>query len=331
MSVAPKNKNNASALSCRELIQRRATMYAKIRQFFAERDVLEVETPIFSQSGNTDPSIASVMADFSNAFPHELNKNAQLRYAHTSPEFAMKRLLANDSGAIYQICKVFRKEECGRLHNPEFSMLEWYRPAMKYHALMDEISVLLSVLAISESTERLSYAELFQRELQLDVLNASVDELKNCAVKNGINAVGFDDDYDVWTAILLANLIESKLGVQKPTFIYDYPASQAALAKRRDKDKVAERFELYINGMEIANGYQELTDEKIYLERFLQDNEKRKLSCLPEITIDNRLINDLSSGFPDSSGVAVGLDRLLMSMTGVSQIEDVLSFHFNNC
>ena len=329
MSVAPKNDDSSLTvtLSCRERIQRRAIMYAQIRQFFLERDVLEVETPIFSQSGNTDPAISSLLADFSNTSAPDT------RYAHTSPEFAMKRLLANDSGAIYQICKVFRKEECGRLHNPEFSMLEWYRPGMQYHALMDEISALLKVLGLilpDEDVTRISYAELFQLELNLDVLNASVDELKSCARENGIDVVGFDDDYDDWTSMLLANLIEPKLGIRNPTFVYDYPVSQAALAKSREKDNVAERFELYINGIEIANGYQELTDAQTYLERFEQDNKKRKASGLPEIIIDKRLINDLMSGFPDSSGVAVGLDRLLMAVCDARKIDDVLNFNFYN-
>ena len=324
MSVAP--KSDLSSLSCREKIQRRATMYSQIRTFFAERDVLEVETPVFSQSGNTDPVISSIVADFSSDF----NKSTDLRYAHTSPEFAMKRLLANDSGPIYQICKVFRKEEVGRLHNPEFSMLEWYRPGVEYHALMDEISVLLNVLGVAEKTERFSYAELFQRELNLDVLNASITELKNCAKQNGLDVVGFDDDYDAWTAMLLANLIEPKLGREKPVFIYDYPLSQCALAKSRAEDNVAERFELYINGIEIANGYQELTDAETYQERFELDNKKRKLSGFAEITMDFRLINDLMSGLPDSSGVALGLDRLLMIIMEEEKIENVLSFSFDD-
>jgi len=311
-------------LSCRELIRRRAVMYQQIRAFFAERDVLEVETPVFSASGNTDPAISSIIADFS-----ALNQSSDLRYAHTSPEFAMKRLLANDAGAIYQMCKVFRQGECGRLHNPEFSMLEWYRPAMKYHQLMDEITALLKRLGLCDKAQRVSYAELFQRELSLDVFNATIGDLKACVARNGLDVVGFGDDYDAWASMLLANLIEPKLGYERPVFVYDYPASQAALANIRERDNVAERFELYINGVEIANGYQELTDAAVYRERFEQDNKKRKVLGLPEIVIDNRLINALSSGFPDSSGVALGLDRLLMMMTGARKIEDVLSFGFH--
>ncbi|MDH3325191.1 MAG: EF-P lysine aminoacylase EpmA [Gammaproteobacteria bacterium] len=312
--------------SYRELLQRRATMYAQIRQFFAERNVLEVETPIFSESGNTDPAISSVIADFSYAS----EKRSDIRYAHTSPEFPMKRLLANGSGAIYQICKVFRKEESGRLHNPEFSMLEWYRPGLKYHQLMDEITELLKMLGVASAVERVSYAELFQLHLKLDVLNASVDDLKNCARKSGLDVVGFDDDYDAWSSMLLANLIEPELGKDKPFFVYDYPLSQAALANTCEENNVAERFELYINGVEIANGYQELTDAEVYRCRFEQDNKKRKASGLPEIKIDMRLLNDLKSGFPDSSGVALGLDRLLMAITGAVRISDVLSFDFHN-
>lgn len=303
-------------------------MYADIRAFFHERGVLEVETPVFSLAGNTDPAIDSVVADFSSPFENE----ASLRYAHTSPEFAMKRLLAAGSGAIYQICKVFRKEECGRLHRPEFSMLEWYRPGMSYHALMDELAELLAWLmpAGRADTERISYADLFQRELKLDVLSAGVAELKDCAHENGLEVVGFDDDYDNWASLLLANLIEPGLGVDNPVFVYDYPSSQAALAQIRHEDNIAERFELYINGVEIANGYQELTDAQIYLERFENDNKKRKLSGLAEIKVDHWLIKDILSGFPDSSGVALGLDRLLMVMLNAVDIQEVLHFHVDD-
>lgn len=338
--------NHRSSLSCRDRLQRRAMMYSQIREFFARHDVLEVETPVFSQAGNTDPAISSVVADFSsepvaqssvnlsdnsaeNLFNQSINKSDK-RYAHTSPEFAMKRLLANGSGAIYQICKVFRKEECGRIHNPEFSMLEWYRPGFTYHQLMDEISELLIDLGLTEAVERVSYAELFQLHLKLDVLNASVNDLKACALENGLEVIGFDDDYDAWTSMLLANLIEPKLGTDNPVFVFDYPISQAALASVRESDNIAERFELYINGIELANGYQELTDANAYRARFEQDNKKRILSGLPEINIDNRLLIDLLSGFPDSSGVALGLDRLLMILSDENNIGKVMSFDFHN-
>jgi len=340
----------SAGVPCRELLQQRANLYSQVRQFFKERAVLEVETPIFSQSGNTDPFITPIVADFSCSASHgvgvnddlesdssesqdqhlRLGTNSGLRYAQTSPEFPMKRLLSNGSGAIFQICKVFRKEEKGCLHNPEFSMLEWYRPEMRYHQLMDEIEALLKTLGISSATERISYAELFQSHLKMDVLNATIGDLQQCAKDNGLDVVGFDDDYDAWASMLLANLIEPSLGHDNPIFVYDYPSSQAALARIRERDNVAERFELYISGVEIANGYQELTDANIYRKRFDLDNKKRKLLGKPEIKIDNRLIDDLLSGFPDSSGVALGLDRLLMVMAGVKNIDDVLSFHFEN-
>jgi len=301
-------------------------MYAQIRQFFADRDVLEVETPIFSRYGNTDPAIASIMADFSS----DLSSSPEIRYAHTSPEFPMKRLLVKNAGAIYQICKVFRKEEIGRLHNPEFSMLEWYRPGLNYNQLMDEISELIKYLGIAQNVKRISYAELFQMHLDLDVLNTSVAQLKQCAKENGLESVGFGENYDDWTALLLANLIEPKLGFDEPVFVYDYPASQAALSQIREKDNVAERFELYIQGIEIANGYQELTDVKIYERRFETDNEKRKVSGLPEILMDKWLLNDLLSGLPNSSGVAMGLDRLLMIKTDATHIDQTLTFSFTD-
>ncbi len=300
-------------------------MYRQIRLFFAQHNVLEVETPIFSQSGNTDPAISSITADFSG-----VKNQSQIRYAHTSPEFPMKRLLAKGSGAIYQICKVFRKGESGRLHSPEFSMLEWYRPGLSYHQLMDEVALLLKQLGLAESVERVSYATLFQTHLKLDILRADIQELKDCATTNGLKVIGFCDDYDAWAAMLLANLIEPKLGFDNPIFIYDYPASQAALAKIRSQDQVAERFELYINGVEIANGYQELTDPVEYRRRFVEDNKKRQQMGLDQIEIDEWMLSDLSLGFPDSAGVALGLDRLLMMALAVDDIAEVLNFNFNN-
>lgn len=300
-------------------------MYRQIRLFFAQHNVLEVETPIFSQSGNTDPAISSVIADFS-----DIKDQPQARYAHTSPEFPMKRLLAKGSGAIYQICKVFRKGESGRLHSPEFSMLEWYRPGMDYHQLIDEVAMLLNQLGLAGSVDRVSYSQLFQTHLKLDVLQADVQELKDCAAVNGLKVIGFNDDYDAWTAMLLANLIEPKLGFDKPVFIYDYPTSQAALAKIRSEDQVAERFELYINGVEIANGYQELTDVEEYRRRFIEDNKKRQQLGLEQVKIGEQMLSDLSLGFPESAGVALGLDRLLMMLLAVDDIADVLSFNFSN-
>ncbi len=313
-------------MSVQNVILRRAELYSVIREFFSERKVLEVETPVFSKSGNTDPFIQSLTANFS--ISADIN---EIHYAQTSPEFAMKRLLANGSGSIYQICKVFRIGEIGRLHNPEFSMLEWYRVGLSYHELMDEIAALLKVLEVSEKSQRISYKDLFYQYLEINVCNASIDQLKNCAAKFKIDAIGLGDNHDEWLNLLLSHLIEPKLGVDYPLFIYDYPASQAALANvRQESYPIAERFELYLNGIEIANGYQELMEGEGYRERFCLENEKRLSQNMDEIPIQNNLLEDLQKGLPYCSGVALGLDRLLMYLCDVHEIKNILTFDFSN-
>lgn len=309
----------------KEVLQGRAQMYQQIRAFFLERDVLEVETPIFSQAGNPDPTIQSLIADFRAVG----SSKPQLRYGHTSPEFAMKRLLADGSGPIYQICKVFRLGEIGRLHNPEFSMLEWYRPGFSYVQLMTEIEALLRFLGIAERCQRISFAALFQQYLVLDIMTASVDQLKSCAEQQGLDVVGLGDEYNDWCNLLLSHLIEPKLKDMGAVFVYDYPESQAALANiRQDAYPVAERFELYIHGIEIANGYQELTDATEYRRRFDYENKQRKQSGLDEVVLDENLLASLNIGLPSSAGVAVGLDRLLMCYLNRTALRDVLSIDF---
>ena len=311
----------------KEAQQGRAQMYQQIRAFFLEKRVLEVETPIFSQAGNPDPTIQSLTADF-----RAIDSNKSLfRYAHTSPEFAMKRLLANGSGSIYQICKVFRLGEIGRLHNPEFSMLEWYRLGFSYVQLMDEIEDLLRALGIAENCQRISFTELFHQYLSLDIMSASSTQLKACAEQHGLEVVGLGDDYNDWCNLLLSHLVEPKLKDLGVVFVYDYPESQAALANiRLDTYPVAERFELYINGIEIANGYQELTDAREYRRRFEAENKQRVESGFDEVVLDENLLMDLENSLPNCAGVAVGLDRLLMCFLRVECLKDVLSFDINN-
>jgi len=313
-------------MAVQNLILRRAELYSAIRKFFSERNVLEVETPVFSRSGNTDPFIQSLTANFSLSVDNE-----DIFYAQTSPEFAMKRLLANGLDSIYQICKVFRLGEVGRRHNPEFSMLEWYRVGLSYHELMDEISELLKVLGVSQGSRRISYNDLFYQHLEIDVSNASVDQLKNCAEKFEIDVVGLEENLDDWLNLLLSHLIEPKLGIDAPLFVYDYPASQAALANIREESyPIAERFELYLNGIEIANGYQELTNGEFYKKRFYLENEKRLSRNMNNIPVQNNLLEDLQKGLPFCAGVALGLDRLLMHLCGIREIKDVLTFDFTN-
>ena len=299
-----------------ENLQFRAQFLWKIRDFFYKRGVLEVETPLMCNGAATDPHITPIAVLYSD--PHV--RGNQNYYLQTSPEFAMKRLLAAGSGPIYQICKAFRRDEIGRLHNPEFSLLEWYRPGFDHHALMDELESLLCLILGTSKTERLSYQAVYQKFLGLDPHAVSAEQLKQCALSKGIilsaaamNTLTVDD----WLDILMTHCIEPHLGFENPVIIYDFPVSKAALAKVRD---------VYVRGIELANGYHELTDPDIQLERIQADCEYRKTNGLMEIPIDFRLIEALKAGLPDSAGVALGLDRLLMLMLSSHEIQEVVSF-----
>lgn len=317
-------------------IKSRAQTYDVIRAFFAHRQVLEVETPLLSPASATDPHLASI--------PVQLNQSpgeqSQRYYLHTSPEFPMKRLLACGLGAIYQICKTFRNAETGLRHNPEFTMLEWYRPGFELDDLITEVSDLVAQVLSEYSCafQRLSYREAFLKYLHIDPFTVSEQSLIALA-KEKAGFILSDDDQstatrDDYLNVLLSVCIEPHLGVQEgerisAVFLYAYPSSQASLAKIRQDEfgqDVAERFELYINGLELANGYFELTDAVEQKLRFEQDNMQRKQMDLPEIPIDTNLLMALESGLPSCSGVALGLDRLLMVKRQATSIEEVISF-----
>jgi lysyl-tRNA synthetase class 2 len=301
-------------------------MLNRIRQFFDQAGVLEVETPVCSRFGATDPAIESFKTCYTGP---EAVQGLDL-YLHTSPEFPMKRLLAAGSGPIYQICKVLRDGELGRRHNPEFSLLEWYRPGFDYHQLMDEVASLINRLREQPlQIEKLAYAEVFEGQLGLNPHATGVDQLRECAIEQGI--AGAEQltikGRDAWLDLLLSHLIEPRLGQAGMTFLYDYPASQAALARvRADRYPVAERFELYMNGIEIANGFQELIDAEQQRQRFREDIRQRLLSQQAEVPMDEALLLALASGLPACSGVALGLDRLLMVLTETPDIRQVVTF-----
>lgn len=298
-----------------EKLQLRAKILAQIRQFFAARNVLEIETPLLCSTTATDPHIASISAD----------KN---RFLQTSPEFCMKRLLAAGSGSIYQICKSFRDDEIGRLHNPEFTILEWYRTGFNHLQLMTEMDQLLQEILKTAAAQRYTYQEIFEKYLQLNPHSSSVAELKQCAEKNNITATVLEDENpDSWLHVLLTHLIEPKLGKDAPIFIYDFPISQAALARiRPGNPAVAERFEVYYKGIELANGYHELADANEQRKRFANDLEKRKQLGYREIPADEKLLIALSHGFPDCAGVALGIDRLVMLAANANSIAEIMSF-----
>lgn len=309
-----------------EQIKARAETYARVRAFFQVRDVMEVETPIMSASTASDPYLASVSL-FAGYDEHELS------YLHTSPEFPMKRLLAAGSGDIYQICKTFRKHEFGQRHNPEFSMLEWYRQGFNLDDLMAEVFALISeVLPQTRALEILSYREAFGRYLALDPFSCDSAELSRLCLEH-CSYEGPVLERDAYLDLLLSHQIEPHLGQgDKATFLWAYPASQAALAETlvdEDGNHVAMRFELYLNGLEIANGYQELTDAIEQRRRFEFDNAQRREMGIEEIPLDEHLIAALASGMPACSGVALGLDRLLMVHANTSKIQDVLAFPFD--
>jgi elongation factor P--(R)-beta-lysine ligase len=301
-------------------LTQRATLYRKIRHFFDERAVLEVETPLLCSHSVTDPYIDSFQCDD--------------RYLQTSPEYAMKRLLAQGAGAIYQICKAFRREEAGSQHNPEFTMLEWYRVGFDHHQLMDEMSDFLQATIGSATAVKISYQDAFMQHLQINPHTASCDALASTASKAGlkISDTGLIKDSDTWLQLLMSHSIEPHLGFDAPCFIYDYPATQASLSKiRQDTPPVAERFELYIKGVELANGFHELTDATEQKNRFEANRAQRKKEGLADIAIDPYFINALETGLPDCAGVALGLDRLLMIQSKATNIQELISFPWQHC
>lgn len=308
------------------LLRRRAAWLAEIRGFFAARGVLEVETPILSAAANTDPALESLSTVYH-------GPGGGTRYLHTSPEFPMKRLLAAGSGDIYQIARVFRDGEAGRYHNPEFSLLEWYRVGMDHHALMDEVTTLVRRLMPDRGTvERLSYRQVFAAFLGIDNIHrAPVAHLMAMAQGQHIHPPpGLDaDDLDGWRDLLLSHGIIPHLGqAGRITFLHDYPASQAALARLRDDhgDPVAERFELFLDGVELANGFHELTDATEQAQRFANDNRVRRARGQVELPVDEHLLAALGAGMPPCAGVALGLDRLLMVASQVGHLREVISF-----
>lgn len=307
-------------------IRARAELLGQIRDFFRYQGVMEVETPVCSQAGTTDPAIASLTACYTGPLAPQ---GLQL-YLHTSPEFPMKRLLAAGSGPIYQICKVFRDGELGRLHHPEFTLLEWYRPGFDHHDLMREVVDLVNpLLPHPGEVEKLSYAEAFQRHLCIDPYALEIQALRERAIKLEVPGAATLDlsSKDAWLDLLLTHCIEPHLGVGRMTFVYDYPASQAALARiRPGNPPVAERFELYLDGVEIANGFHELTDADEQAMRFQHENERRAAEGLPIVPADKHLLDALEQGMPDCAGVALGIDRLLMVKLGLERIGSSMAF-----
>ncbi len=306
-----------------ELLRLRADVLARIRRFFAERNVLEVETPLLAPATVTDLHIDSIPAGV------EIKGSPQTFYLQTSPEYAMKRLLAAGSGACYQICKSFRQGDAGARHNPEFTMLEWYRPDFSLEELMDEIEQLLREFLPQASIPRLSYRELFRQHLEIDPHRIKLEALRRLTRKR-LPVDAAELDATDCLQLLLGQVIEPEL--PEYCFVHDYPAAQAALARIEtdsEGEPVARRFELFCRGMELANGYNEETDGKVLQARFEGDRQRRAElgRAVPEI--DEKLLAALKHGLPACTGVAFGIDRLLMALSGAESITEVLTFPIN--
>lgn len=305
-------------------------MLAEIRAFFSERGLLEVETPYLSSAATPDPALASLVTRYTGP----LYPRGQDLYLHTSPEFPMKRLLAAGSDSIYQICKVFRDGESGRLHNPEFTLIEWYRVGFNHLALMDEVealvrSVLASHVALLD-TQRLSYREVFERYTGLNPHSARARDFAQAARAHGIEPPASLDPHgeeDAWRDLLLTHIIEPQLGQGQLSFLYDYPASQASLARvRADNPPLAERFELYLSGIELANGFHELADSEEQRARFQHQVQTRTAVGQPRVPTDEKLLQALKHGLPACAGVALGFDRLVMLAAGLKSVHETLAF-----
>ena len=306
------------------MLRLRAALLRQVREFFLARGLLEVETPQLSAAAATDLHLDSLSARSS--------QGDIAGWLHTSPEFPMKRLLAAGAGDIWQLARVFRGGERGERHNPEFSLLEWYRVGWDLFALMDEVEALLRELAADRLElgpgERLSYREAFLRHAHFDPFEAQPPDIVRALARCGVaTPEGLGEDLAACLDLALATLVEPALEPLRPTFIHDFPASHAALARiRPGEPPVAERFELFLGGMELANGFHELDDAREQEARFCAELDARRGRGLVEPPLDQRLLAALAHGLPDCAGVALGFDRLLMVLGGASRIDEVLAF-----
>jgi lysyl-tRNA synthetase class 2 len=304
----------------RDVLAARAALVRAVRAFFEARGVLEVDTPILSAHATVDRHIESIAT-------------ADGGWLQTSPEFAMKRLLCAGSGPIWQIAPAFRRGEAGRHHNPEFRLLEWYRPGFTHLELMDEVEALVQALGvgIGGAFERLTYRDAFGRHAGLDPFVATVAELQARAQATGRAPTTVDadeaSDRDFWLDLLMSHVVGPPLGAARPTFLFDFPASQCALARVRAGDPpVAERFELFWHGVELANGFHELADAVEQRRRFEADQAARRARGLRVPPYDAHLVAALETGLPPCAGVALGIDRLFMLRENLPDIAAAMAF-----
>ncbi len=307
----------------REVCSLRSRLNNYLRGQLGRSGALEVETPILSRFGNTDPNIQSM--------------RCAERYLQTSPEFPMKRLLASGSGDIFQMAKVFRAGEQGATHNPEFSLLEWYRVGWSYHQLMDEVADLingaLALVGRSASVVEITYGSLFKRRFGIDVSTADIDQIRALDEVRVLNPGVLNRDQLL--DLLMGSCLIPEMPADQITLVYDFPDSQCALARVRSEGSsgepaAAERFEAFCGGLELANGYQELTDPVILRSRLIGEQVMRRRNGLDVPTLDVSLCDAVTSGLPECAGVALGVDRLLMVLTEVDTISEVITFDYEH-
>ncbi|MEJ2328727.1 MAG: EF-P lysine aminoacylase EpmA [Gammaproteobacteria bacterium] len=304
------------------MLRDRAELLAIIRKFFSERQVLEVDTPALASAANPDASIESIKA--------AAGSDTEPLFLQTSPEFFMKRLLCAGSGSIYQLCHVFRNDEQGRNHNPEFTMLEWYRTGFGMFDLIDEVEALMSLLipAIDKPATRITYHALFEQTTGVDLRSASREEIRALAGEFGIVMPGNHPDEGLVEMIF--NIATASWMKQQPAVVvYHFPASQASLAMLSPDDPgLALRFEYYVDGIELANGFQELADPREQRRRFEIENARRRNRGVQTMPIDEHFLAALEHGLPACSGVAAGVDRILMIRNRQPDIASVMAFPF---
>ncbi|MGM0526298.1 MAG: elongation factor P--(R)-beta-lysine ligase [Pseudomonadota bacterium] len=325
------NDKNWRSPATLDALRYRATLMRQVRQFFEQRDVLEVDTPVLARAGVTDVYLENLTSQLT-AGP---DGKPLILHLQTSPEFALKRLIAQYHIDVYQLSHVFRDDEIGRFHNPEFSLLEWYRLGFDTQQLISEISELLTETTAAPPVQALSYQQAFKQYCKADPLTTEgIAAIHRQLLARGETRQWMQHETDTDTILQVAFnlLVEPSLDKNIPIAITHFPASQAALAQLSEDDpRVAHRFEIYYQGVELANGYKELTDATVQQQRFEHDNRRREEQGKPIKPLDFALIKALKHGLPSCSGVALGFDRLLMIALGAEHIKEVLPFSIETC
>ena len=303
-----------------DVLRQRSELMATIRAFFNAREYWEVETPVLGRFGTSDVYLSNIKANF----------RGEAYCLQTSPEYHMKRLLAAGSGSIFQLARVFRDDELGRWHNPEFTLLEWYRLGVSHHVLMDEVDAFLQAILQSQPMIRKTYQDAFIEICGFDPMSATIAEMKACLAHFSLEGILPIDESDIsqYLFLLMSHVVEPKLSLETaPVALYHFPVAQASLANIHNG--VAERFEVFYHGVELANGFHELTDANAQHARFMQDNQIRQSQGLPVVPPDEYLLSALNHGLPSCSGVALGVDRLIAIALQKKSIANTLSFDFS--